>query len=145
MSKTYPETVINEAKILVETTEMSYPEIADKLGVDRSMTIYDWKKKYGWNRTESELEEEEMEEIWKEIGENALNHLRTGEFKTMTEAVKVYDQAMKHIKNVAKKKDAEDSKSGVLEGLEAVEDEKVVENQEITESEGLRIVGSEEV
>ena len=138
MAKTYPETVINEAKILVETTEMSYPEIADQLGVDRSMTIFDWKKKYGWERPEPEADME-MEEVWKYIGEKALDHLQNGEFKTMTDAVKVYDQAMKHIPGVKKTKDAEDSKSGVLEGLEAVKDE------EVTESEGLRVVGSEEV
>ena len=141
MSKTYPETVINEAKILVETTEMSYPEIADQLGVDRSMTIYDWKTKYGWKRTDPEPEEE-MEEIWKIISEKALNHLQNGEFKTMTEAVKVYDQAMKHIKNAEKTKDAEGSRPGVLKGLEAVKDEEVVGMSEAKE--GLKIVGSEE-
>ena len=49
MSKTYPETVINEAKILVETTEMSYPEIADQLGVDRSMKFMTGKRNMDGN------------------------------------------------------------------------------------------------
>jgi len=122
MSKTYSETVIKEAKILVETTEMSYPEIADQLGVDRWMTIYDWKKKFNWDRPEPVDPDMEIEEIWKEIGEKALAHLLSGEFKTMTEAVKVYEQAMKHIKNAKNTKDAEDSESGVLEGLKIVKE-----------------------
>lgn len=129
MSKTYSDTVIQEAKILVETTEMSYPEIAEQLGVDRQMTIYDWKTKYGWKRTESSEPDLEIEEIWKEIGERALAHLQSGEFKTMTEAIKVYEQAKKHIKNAEKAKDAEDSKSGVLEGLESVGEENFDETE----------------
>ena len=137
MSKTYPETVINEAKILVETTEMSYPEIAEQLNIDRHMTVYDWKTKFGWKRTEPEPDIE-MEEVWKEISAKALAHLRYGEFNSMTEAIKVYEQAKKHIKNVEKEKDAADSRPGVLKGLEAVKDEGTVE------SEGLRIIGSEE-
>ncbi len=122
MSKTYSDITIQEAKNLVETTEMSYPEIAEQLGVDRQMTIYDWKKKYGWKRAESSNPDVEIEEIWREIGEKALKHLQEGQFSSMTEAVKVYEQAKKHIRNAEKAKDAEDSRSGVLAGLESVGD-----------------------
>ena len=123
MAKTYSDSTIQEAKILVETSELSYPEIAEQLNVDRWMTIYDWKTKYGWKRAESSDPDVEIEEIWRVIGEKALEHLQSGEFKTMTEAIKVYEQAQKHIKNAKKAKDAEDSKSGVLEGLESVGEE----------------------
>jgi len=121
MPRSYPDTIVQEAKRLVETTEMSYPEIAEQLNVNRWMTVWDWKIKHGWKRTESVESSVEIKEIWEIIGEKALGHLQKGEFSSMTEAIKVYDQAMRHIKNAEKKKDAEDSKGGVLEALEVVD------------------------
>ena len=121
MPKSYPEEIIKEAQKLVETTEMSYPEIAEQLDVARWMTVWDWKKKFNWDRAESSEPEPEMMEIWETIGEKALEHLQTGKFSSMTEAFKVYDQAQKHIKNERKVKDAGDTEAPVLKVLEKVE------------------------
>ena len=122
--KNYPEEIIKKAKELWEGGT-SYPKIAEQLEIDRWMTVYDWKRKQGWIRSDSSNSDSAVAELWEEIGEKALAHLLDGEFTSMTEAMRIHETALRHIRAAKKTKEEGDSKGGVLRGLELVEDEKI--------------------
>lgn len=113
----YSDAIIREAKELWEGG-MSYPDVADRLNISRWMTIGDWKRRFGWQREESDDVGKDLIEIWTEVAERALGHLQSGKFISITEAIKTFERANYHIRKIEKalgeKKDSKNSILGEL-------------------------------
>ena len=77
-------------------------KIAQMLNLPRRQTVQEWKEKLGWKRVNyPEISDESSDEniqIWTEIGKKALAFIRTGDFKTMSEALKVLGKSIDILK-----------------------------------------------
>ena len=78
----------------------SYNKIARMIRISRPMTVFEWKKKYGWERKAPIRfsSADEQVEIWKEIENRALDFIRNYVFKSVLEALKVFEKADYYIK-----------------------------------------------
>ncbi len=112
----YSDEVIRQAKELWEIGT-TYTDVAEKLGIGRWMTIFDWKTKFNWTRKKEGFSDLEQLEVWEDIAEKALEFLQKGEFKTQSEALKIYDLAIHKIQGIKKKKTlTEDNSSNKIMG-----------------------------
>jgi transposase-like protein len=119
MSKNYSASVIQQAKELFEQ-RVTYKEIAKQLGIPRSNTIYEWKKKFGWQRL-SGSDLKNQTDIWETIAQNALDYLKGKGFTSMRDALNVYERSIANVKALKKKKDKPDPQHKLLEILEGKE------------------------
>lgn len=131
---------IQEAKELFEQG-FTDAMVAKKLNLPRPMTVFDWRKKYGWKRLKKMTVDGEQEEIFKTIADKALDYLQGKTFSSMSEALKIYKDAM-HCLEITKKRKDPDSKTGIFEAL-GFEEGDLDEESEEPESTGLEDTGLE--
>ncbi len=91
MSQKYRKSIINRSKILFEAG-WSYAKIAKELNIKRSMTVFDWAKKFGWSRKTSEEKKNDafrgLQESWIKLGEKCARQLLENQLENK-EAIKV--------------------------------------------------------
>lgn len=115
--KKYPPETVQRAKELFDTG-MSGAKIAKELEIPRRMTIYEWIKKYGWERPLDKPlnSNDDQGKIFTLLADKALKYLQSKGFSSMSEAMRVYKDAMICLELTKKKKT--ETKKGVLGILE---------------------------
>lgn len=127
----HSEETIHQAKELFEDGA-SYPAIAAQLGIRRSQTIYDWKRKHGWTRTKTTPVPTDIKsqiDIWEFISTKAMGFLQDMSFTSMSDALRTYDKAQAKLAVLKRKNKKKSPDKEFLDNL-GVEDIPEGENRE---------------
>ncbi|TET67574.1 MAG: hypothetical protein E3J56_12695 [Candidatus Aminicenantes bacterium] len=115
----HSEETIHQAKELFEDGA-SYPAIAAQLGIRRSQTIYDWKRKFGWVRTKTTPVPTDIKsqiDIWEFISTKAMGFLQDMSFTSMSDALRTYDKAQAKLAALKRKNEKKSPDKEFLDNL----------------------------
>jgi len=120
----YSEELIKKARILWESG-FSGERVAKMLSISRRQTVQEWKQKFGWKRQElSSHFDDEYLQIWAEIRDKALAYIRTAEYKSVSEALKVFEKTQEILKvSSFQKEDTQNKPARFLKVLENYSDD----------------------